>query len=43
MKTISGEPPGTMITLEGYRKDEPFSLQVEVMQRPEQVAPKSRL
>jgi len=43
MKNISGQPPGTVITLEGFRKDKPFSLQVEVMQRPEQVTPKSRL
>jgi serine protease DegS len=43
MKTISGQPPGTVITLQGYRDDTPFSLQVTVMQRPELVTPKSRL
>ena len=43
MKTISGQPPGTVITLAGYRKDVPFTLQVQVMQRPEQVTPKARL
>jgi serine protease DegS len=43
MKTISGQPPGTVITLTGYRKDEPFTLQVQVMERPVQVTPKDRL
>jgi serine protease DegS len=43
MKTISGQPPGTVITLTGYRKDVPFTLQVQVMERPEQVTPKDRL
>jgi serine protease DegS len=43
MKTISGQAPGSIITLAGYRKDVPFSLQVQVMQRPEQVSPKARL
>jgi len=42
MKTISGEAPGSTITLAGYRKDVPFSLQVQVMQRPVQVSPKAR-
>jgi serine protease DegS len=43
MKTISTQQPGTVITLAGYRKDVPFTLQVQVMQRPEQVTPKTRL
>ena len=43
MKTISEQQPGTMITLEGYRKDVPFTAQVQIMQRPGRVKPKDRL
>jgi len=38
MKTISEQPPGSTITLAGYRGDEPFSLKVTVIQRPEQIS-----
>ena len=34
MKTISAQPPGTEITLAGYRKNQPFSIKVTVIQKP---------
>ena len=43
MKTISEQQPGSMITLAGYRKDVPFTAQVQIMQRPGRVKPKDRL
>ena len=43
MKTISEQQPGTVITLEGYRKNARFSAQVQVMKRPGRVKPKDRL
>jgi serine protease DegS len=43
MKTISGKLPGTVITLTGYRKDVPFTVKVQVVQRPARVIPKARL
>ena len=43
MKTISEQKPGTVITMTGYRKSEPFSVQVQVIQRPQTVTPKERL
>ena len=43
MKTISEQQPGTVITLAGYRKDVPFTAQVQIMQRPGRVKPKDRL
>jgi len=44
MKTISEQAPGTMITLQGYRKDKAFSVRVKIMQRPGRVmTPKARL
>ncbi|MEN8204818.1 MAG: trypsin-like peptidase domain-containing protein [Pseudomonadota bacterium] len=43
MKTISEQIPGTVITLTGYRKDTPFNVQVQIMQRPGKVTPKARL
>ena len=43
MKTISAQQPGTVITLAGYRKDVPFTAQVQIMQRPGRVKPKDRL
>jgi hypothetical protein len=43
MKAISEQKPGTVITLTGYRKDEPFNVQVKIIQRPHRVTPKERL
>jgi serine protease DegS len=43
MKNISEQPPGTVITLAGYRENEPFSIKVTVMKRPETVTTNSRL
>jgi serine protease DegS len=43
MKAISEKKPGTVITLTGYRKDEPFKVQVQIIQRPHTVTPKARL
>jgi len=43
MKAISEQKPGAVITLTGYRKDEPFKLQVQIIQRPHKVTPKARM
>jgi serine protease DegS len=43
MKTISEQQPGTVITLQGYRKEAAFKVQVKIMQRPSRVVPKARL
>ena len=43
MKAISEQKPGATITLTGYRKDKPFSVQVKIIQRPTRVTPKARL
>jgi len=43
MKAISEQKPGAVITLSGYRKDEPFKVQVKIIQRPHRVTPKARL
>jgi len=43
MKAISEQKPGTVITLTGYRKEAPFSVQVQIIQRPHTVTPKERL
>ena len=37
MKTISAQPPGTEITLAGYRDSEPFSIKVTVIQKPSEI------
>ena len=37
MKTISAQPPGTEITLAGYRDSEPFSIKVTVIQKPSEL------
>ena len=34
MKTISAQPPGTVITLAGYRENEPFSIKVTSFKAP---------
>jgi serine protease DegS len=43
MKAISEQKPGAVITMSGYRKDEPFKVQVKIIQRPHRVTPKARL